>query len=165
MLDMTSKFAAVPREPGMLYTPSTPYLPPAPATVTEQEFPADVACLAEIRDLIAAAAGGMAAADDMILAASELAANAIVHGSGDGDTITVTVTVAGRDDVIRVDVTDPGQRDGMPCIRDVEDDFGSGRGMTIVDALASRWGFYRAAGGPKTTWAEFGNASAADTRV
>lgn len=146
MLDMTSITALAPREPGMHYAPP-------PAVIAEREFPADTTCLSAIRAFIDAAVTGRADATDIVLVGSELAANSIVHASRPGDMITVAVAVDG--DLVRVDVTDTGTGGDIPHVHDADDDSLSGRGMTLVDALSVRWGYYGDVPGAKTTWCEF----------
>lgn len=124
-------------------------------TITERDFPADLAVLKVIRAFIGGLADGLATADDAVLAGSELAANAIEHATPDGGSITVTVTVT--DDMIRVDVTD-ADPDSMPCVADADADAEEGRGLLLVGALASRWGCDFAPES-KTTWCEFATQS------
>ena len=64
------------------------------------------------------------------LLVSELVTNSIVHASG-----AVTLRASWGDDRLHVDVRDQGG--GTPTARDPET---SGRGLRIVDALATRWG-------------------------
>ena len=87
--------------------------------------------------------------DDAVLATSELVTNAIVHGEG-----VVTVHVWHGSTVVRVEVTDQGEATPVPRYghHDAAD---SGRGLMIVDMLATRWGVLPSAGGPgKTVWFE-----------
>ena len=79
------------------------------------------------------------AADDAILLASELVANALVHAR---DATAVTVTVAMTTALIRVDVHDDG-RTGIPHWREANTQAEDGRGFQIMNALAQRWGFTR----------------------
>jgi serine/threonine-protein kinase RsbW len=91
-------------------------------------------------------------ADDAVLATSELVTNAIVHGEG-----AVTVHVWYGSTVLRVEVTDQGE--ATPVARhDHHDAADSGRGLMIVDMLATSWGVLPRAGGPgKTVWFELEN--------
>ena len=76
---------------------------------------------------------GGAVADTAMLLVSELITNALRHGSG---AITLLVTPSPRE--IRVDVADesPLPPRARRAARDDED----GRGLLIVDSLASSWG-------------------------
>jgi anti-sigma regulatory factor (Ser/Thr protein kinase) len=85
---------------------------------------------------------------DLALVVSELVTNAITHsGLGEAGSIVLEVRlVPGR---VRVEVTDGGV--GFPDTRTSPGDQ-HGRGLTIVAALADRWG--RTRDGGTTVWAE-----------
>jgi anti-sigma regulatory factor (Ser/Thr protein kinase) len=92
---------------------------------------------------------GLAA--DAVLLTSELAANAIQHtASGQGGTFAVTICP--RPPAIRICVTDGGAPAG-PSITSPVSLAASGRGLAIVDTLASRWGHHAGPGG-RTVWFE-----------
>src|SRR5690606_32936191 len=78
--------------------------------------------------------------DDMITVASETVANAIKHtASGlEGGEVRVVLRDAGG--VYRLEVGDDGAAGARPHVKD-EVGAETGRGMRIVAALASRWGF------------------------
>lgn len=81
------------------------------------------------------------------LMASELLTNAVLYAGGD---IRLLVSVA--DGVIRVEVRDAsGDR---PVLRRPPADSTSGRGVAIIDALASRWGVDDVGSGGKAVWFE-----------
>lgn len=91
--------------------------------------------------------------DDVVLTASEVVANAVLHGAG-----PVTVWVWPGSHGLRVEVTDTGG--GTPQLtpgigpRDE-----GGRGLFIVDEIANRWGVVPADPGPgKTLWFEVDSA-------
>jgi DNA-binding NarL/FixJ family response regulator len=67
------------------------------------------------------------------LLVSEVVTNAIVHAGTE-----VEVSVELKADAIRIEVTD--KESGLPTPRDASDEETSGRGLALVDALASRWG-------------------------
>jgi anti-sigma regulatory factor (Ser/Thr protein kinase) len=74
--------------------------------------------------------------DDVVLVAHELAANAIVHGSSDQDEeVAITIRLEPRSVVIRV--SDSARTDAMPAPLEPTDWRESGRGMLIVDELAT----------------------------
>lgn len=92
-----------------------------------------------------------AARDDMLLIVSELVTNAIRHGrplATDG-TVHVDWTVTDRG--VGIEVTDGG--DGLPRAATQSDQGEGGRGLAIVDALATRWGVAHAATSTTTVWA------------
>ncbi len=89
-------------------------------------------------------------ADDVILCASELAANAALHSNSrlPGATFTVRILVS-RGDFIRIDVQD----DGGPSVPATTDPSGH-HGLDIVHALADKWGT-DGNHTMRTTWAIF----------
>jgi anti-sigma regulatory factor (Ser/Thr protein kinase) len=93
--------------------------------------------------------------DDVLLAASEVITNAVVHGEG-----PMAVRVWPNADVVRLEVTDNGR--AHPCANlDPTQDEENGRGLLIVDVLTSRWGVAPADPGPgKTLWFEIDQRAA-----
>ncbi|MEU8342550.1 Anti-sigma regulatory factor (Ser/Thr protein kinase) [Actinomadura meyerae] len=97
-------------------------------------------------------APGDALLGDMALVLDEFACNGIRHtASGRGGKIHISLRAG--DGVLRAEVTDEGAGGARPVLRDAADGE-SGRGLLIVEALASRWG-YRADGARTTVWADF----------
>ncbi len=83
---------------------------------------------------------------------SELCANAIAHtASGRGGVFTVEVDCP-RDGVARVSVTDDGGA-SVPAAGSLDLMAEGGRGLAMVAACTSRWGFSEAYPG-RTVWAE-----------
>jgi serine/threonine-protein kinase RsbW len=81
---------------------------------------------------------------------SELVTNAVVHGDG-----VITVAIECRSDAVAVAVGDDGE--GGPRIRNCSADADSGRGMVVVDSLASEWGVRPSSDGAgKAVWARIG---------
>jgi anti-sigma regulatory factor (Ser/Thr protein kinase) len=86
--------------------------------------------------------------DDVLLLASELATNAVLHTSG-------SVALFGwrtRNCEWRVEVTDESPERLPPAVRQLPTAAG-GRGLAIVDTLATHWGQRRIPGG-KSCWFE-----------
>ncbi|MGW7254931.1 ATP-binding protein [Streptomyces sp. NPDC054834] len=83
------------------------------------------------------------------LCVSELVTNVITH-VGASTPATLTVTMNGTD--LRIEIHDPDTR-AMPVLLDATDDAESGRGMTLVDAVATRWGILLHPD-RKVTWCE-----------
>lgn len=81
------------------------------------------------------------------LLTSEVVTNAIVHGRSGPQLV-----VAMEDDVIRVSVGDISP--DLPVRRLSHLDDVSGRGVVIVEELASAWGVQRQRGGGKQVWFE-----------
>ncbi|MEY9992254.1 anti-sigma regulatory factor (Ser/Thr protein kinase) [Streptomyces sp. V4I8] len=82
---------------------------------------------------------------------AELAANAALHGRIPGRDFLLLVYVVG--DTLRIEVTDT-RADSLPHVEQPAPDAESGRGLTIVDALADRWGVAPGLPPRKTVWAE-----------
>lgn len=92
-----------------------------------------------------------AAQDDVILVASELVTNAVVHsGALPGDTIHVRALLGrGR---VSISVQDPGLSGDSPRVRGPDGLQPEGWGLRIVKELAECWGFERDRG--HRVWAE-----------
>jgi anti-sigma regulatory factor (Ser/Thr protein kinase) len=80
----------------------------------------------------------------LLLMASELATNAVLHGRTD---FTVRVRVDPAD--VCIEVSDGNTRMPQPCLTPA--DATTGRGLAIIDASGLDWGAERHAGG-KTVW-------------
>ena len=85
---------------------------------------------------------------DAELIASELVTNAWAHGRGTG-AITMTITVA--DDAMRVEVC--SDSDGVPRQVSSSDESPDGRGLLLIESLASDWGHVRR-GSTLCVWAD-----------
>ncbi len=85
-------------------------------------------------------------ADTVALLVSELVTNALVHTEG-----PATLELRRQPDRIRVLVTDEHTR--LPRAQPADEDATGGRGMVLVDALATEWGV-EPSGTGKTVWAE-----------
>lgn len=72
-------------------------------------------------------------ADVSVLLVNELVANAIVHGEG---SISFSLEIGAGG--VRVAVTDEGEE--LPVLRASSPTAEGGRGLSIVDTLATRWG-------------------------
>ena len=81
------------------------------------------------------------------LLTDELVTNAIVHAHSKS-----YLFVRAAKGVVRVEVTDPDDR--LPSMATPDTDALGGRGLVIVNGLASAWGVERAADGGKTVWFE-----------
>ncbi|MGH3278426.1 MAG: ATP-binding protein [Trebonia sp.] len=104
-----------------------------------------------VRDFVGSTVNGCPVAGDVVLLASELATNAIVHtASGSGGTFCVCVHV--HDGGVGVEVSDLGS-DTVPSVHQPGSPGESGAGLWLVDTIADRWGFH---GGPtgRVVWFE-----------
>jgi anti-sigma regulatory factor (Ser/Thr protein kinase) len=87
-----------------------------------------------------------AVSESLMLVTSELVANAIWHADS-----VATVTLTRNGPSIRVEVADDGE--GVPQLRHPTATIAGGRGLLIIDGLASDWGSHRSGTG-KVVWAE-----------
>jgi serine/threonine-protein kinase RsbW len=115
---------------------------PASAELVQTWFPGQASAVSQARRFVADVLGdGFPGRDDVLLLVSEIAANAVRHSaSGDGGEFEVAVSVAG--DLVRVEVGDQGGTSEPQLTGEVAapDTLTGGRGLRIVDALATRWG-------------------------
>ncbi|MFD7514835.1 ATP-binding protein [Streptomyces niveus] len=104
-------------------------------TRSDASVPAARAFTREVIDA-ADAAIDRSALDDVLLCVSELATNAVRHGVPAGGALLVKV---GADEHrVRVECHDANRR--RPRLRHPADDDQTGRGLLLVEAIASRWG-------------------------
>jgi serine/threonine-protein kinase RsbW len=113
-------------------------------------FAAQPMQIAHARRFIAGVLSGFGAAEDIVLCVCELASNAVLHSCsrepGGQFTVRVSVSPGGR---IRAEVVDRGGPWGPEPAQDEE----HGRGLLIVDALATRWGVTGSEAG-RSAWLE-----------
>ena len=112
------------------------------------QMSSDVRLVASTRAIVASALDSATGpiVDIAVLLTDEVATNALLHGGGE---YTVALDL---DDVrIRVEVTDTCP--DPPIVYEPSIDREFGRGMAIVNALATAWGTERAGAG-KTVWFE-----------
>jgi len=120
-----------------------------PSARTFRGTPASVP---EARRFVAELLAGCPARETLMTCVSELCANAIAHtASGNGGVFTVEVDRP-RDGVARVAVTDDGGA-SVPAAGALDLMAEGGRGLAMVAACTTRWGFADAYPG-RTVWAE-----------
>ncbi|MEV8056718.1 MULTISPECIES: ATP-binding protein [Streptomyces] len=101
------------------------------------------------------------ASQSLALIAGELAANAVSHGHVPGRRFHLRLSVQpppGPDGrrapaSARIEVSD-ARDERRPVLRDRDDEAECGRGLLLVDALASKWGVAERGVG-KTVWCEY----------
>jgi anti-sigma regulatory factor (Ser/Thr protein kinase) len=93
--------------------------------------------------------GETSVVDNALLVTSELCTNAVLHGSG---RIDIFVTL--NPDALRIAVVDDGRRTPERWPKQVATPTLGGRGLRIVDALASTWGNNFDPTGRTRVWAE-----------
>ncbi|MGW5199127.1 ATP-binding protein [Streptomyces spiralis] len=89
--------------------------------------------------------------DPARLIVAELATNAATHGRVSGRNFQLLLYVVGR--TLRIEVTDT-RGDRLPHLQPAHPNEESGRGLTLVAALADRWGVTPGLPPRKTVWAE-----------
>ncbi len=128
-----------------MHTPATT----APGTrTTARTYPGKRDQVRHVRHDLQHTLAGCPAAADVILCASELAANAVLHSNSarPGGTITVRVHIAPGDHV-QIEVDDHGGHWTQPA-----PDPTRGRGLDIIRGLAADWGITNTPRG-RTIWA------------
>lgn len=135
-------------------------------------YPGDLSQMSTVREDLRADLTGFDAdfIDPLVLCASELVANAIEHSrSGDPDGHVVRALFPPTPNVLRLIVVDDGARESSPMIPTArtEEQWLSaerGRGLLMVDALATSWGVHPVVPFPfcadlgTAVWAEFAKA-------
>jgi serine/threonine-protein kinase RsbW len=137
-----------------------------PARPSARTFRGTPASVPEARRFVAELLAGCPAREALMTCVSELCANAIAHtASGNGGVFTVEVDLP-RPGVARIAVTDEGGP-SLPTARRLDPAVGrldltadrldlmaeGGRGLAMVAACTSRWGYADAYPG-RTVWAE-----------
>jgi len=116
----------------------------APLIGWSRSFPATPEQAGETRRFLTAILKGHPA-DDAILCLSELVTNATIHSRSQQPGGCLTVRVQLHDDHLCVEVCDQGG----PWTETAHEDGQTGRGLLIVDRLASTWG---RSGNAETGW-------------
>jgi anti-sigma regulatory factor (Ser/Thr protein kinase) len=127
----------------MVATPPT-HLKPTQLNQCRVRLAASPAAAGEARSQVRAAIrdwGVPVDPDTAVLLASELVTNAITHETGGSVTLGIGC-FRGR---LRVDVYDTSR--SFPVVSDAPGDAETGRGLMLVAALATEWGFYRTPAG------------------
>jgi anti-sigma regulatory factor (Ser/Thr protein kinase) len=112
------------------------------------QLPRDTSSAAAARDLVARAVGDGDRTDDIVLVTSELVTNAVRYGTG-----PIDVTLTSAPWLLRLEVSSPSAT-GEPIVRVPGPADPGGRGLALVQALTSRWGWERSAE-RLAVWAEF----------
>jgi anti-sigma regulatory factor (Ser/Thr protein kinase) len=114
----------------------------------QRDFEPEPKSAQAVRRFVEGALAGDPLLDDILLTASEFAANVIRHAR-----TRFTVRLISSDDRVRVEVSD-----GSSIIPAVEDLSESYRGLRMIDAVSTQWGVDATENG-KTVWAEFADTS------
>lgn len=106
--------------------------------VRSADFLVDGRSVADARSFVADASGGHPRRDDAVLLVSEVATNAVLYGSANG-VERFRVVVRSSPARIYAAVVDGGG-EGAPSLKRHAADAEHGRGLEIVDLVASTWG-------------------------
>ncbi|MEU8038766.1 ATP-binding protein [Streptosporangium sp. NPDC049078] len=81
------------------------------------------------------------ALDDVVLLLSEVVTNSVVHSdSGRTATGSVTVCLGLGGNMVHAEVIDDGSATSLPFVRATDLDSDGGRGLLLVEAMATAWG-------------------------
>lgn len=127
---------------------TVPTPPASPAGLVVPSVPRSVSQVRAYARSVCEQAGLGQHAETLALLVSEVATNALVHGSGD-----VRVSVQAQGGRLRVEVGDDGKARPKPRTADLDAE--GGRGLALVEALASSWGVDPRPPG-KVVWFELG---------
>lgn len=124
-----------------------------------RSFPGLAEHLSEVRRFTAAVLGDHPGAEDVVLAASELAANAILHTASGGPDGRFVVRLATFTNHWQLRVDDSGGAN-VPRLCDGDrTDSEAGRGLALVAALSTGWGVIGDEHS-RAVWAEFSHSPA-----
>ncbi|MEV6864930.1 ATP-binding protein [Streptosporangium subroseum] len=129
----------IPADPDTMWPPRLGHAP-----TNSQRFAATPSQVRPARTFVAELLGDdHPCRDDAMLLTSELATNAIEHPTGPADRpqeflITLTFVLNG----VLITVQDPGSSQ-IPCLKNTGPYATGGRGLALVNTLATRWGFHR----------------------
>ena len=105
---------------------------------TTRRFPGRHDQVFRARQFVTEALGQVPVLDEVVLLVSELCTNALLHtASGEGGTFEVPVLPGPS--CVRVEVRDDGS-DQIPAAVPPDTSAEDGRGLSLVDLLADRWG-------------------------
>lgn len=114
--------------------------------LTVPSLPASIASVRRFAVGACRASGHGQMCEVVALLVSEIATNALVHGTGE-----VQVRVTTRGAAVRVEVADDSPRMPEPRAAGLLEE--GGRGLALVESLASQWGVHRQGSG-KVVWFE-----------
>lgn len=114
--------------------------------VIEREFRPEAGAVSAAREFVVSHVGHPSMEDSLRLAVSELATNAVMHARS-----SFRIRIVSTSAQVRIEVDDESER--LPVRHDQRHEHVTGRGMGIVEHLASRWGVTPTERG-KSVWFE-----------
>ena len=118
-------------------------------------LPCEPSAARNVRDALRASPGLEPMLDEVMLVASELVTNAVVHSGGD-ERHSLSVVVSRSDSAVLISVRDPGLSADEAKIRADRGSEVEGRGLMLVERLSNRWGTRR--NGSYLVWAQLEQA-------
>ncbi|TDC51290.1 ATP-binding protein [Actinomadura sp. KC345] len=133
-----------------------------PPRMARRVFPAEITTPRTAREFTQATVQGWGlteGVEDIVVAVSELATNALRHGM-EGlpqplPLCPIQLVLIGHPRRLVVSVTDPGGRAPEPVASDPDRFVEGGRGLLVVGAVSDAWGWAPLATGGKAVWAAF----------
>ena len=125
-------------------------------------LPFDMSAAGRARALVEEQLGSSPRVADISLVVSELVTNAVEHGEppvmfGIDSSVDTSTDPNTDPNTVRIRVTVSDEGGGEPRVRAAADHAIGGRGLALVEMLASRWQ-WRRDGKRLTVWAEFDSA-------
>lgn len=124
------------------------------------EFPGAASSVGAARSWAREMLTGRAAEEmvsDVVLLLSEVITNSVIHSdSGRGPDGLVTVFLAAGAGIVHAEVVDAGSATSLPVVREVTDDSDGGRGLLLVDLLATTWGIHHDDQAGNAVWFQVG---------
>jgi hypothetical protein len=111
--------------------------------IEHRDFEPRPAAVGAVRTFVREALAGSPLQDDVVLVASELAANVVRHAQ---TAFTVSLAV---EDSVRLEVSDGSSI--IPALEELSESY---RGLRLVEAAAAQWGIELTANGKKV-WVDF----------
>ncbi|MGW2227266.1 ATP-binding protein [Streptomyces formicae] len=135
-------------------------MPPTPSTSSSQRFfEARPNSVRQAREFVTETLNRWslrARTEDIRLCVSELATNAVIHGTVPGRGFIVRLVLSENDDLVRLEVHDSRRR--QPFLHEPAATDLSGRGLILVAALSDGWGVEERATIGKIVWSCFKDA-------
>ncbi|WP_046469406.1 ATP-binding protein [Allosalinactinospora lopnorensis] len=122
-----------------------------PDIVSHRWFPGHPNSVREVRRFIADRLNTCPRTNDAVLLASELATNALQHTRSAKWSVGFHVTIEHTEgQTVRITIHDAGSHENTPHVTTPEPDGEHGRGLHLVNTLATKWGSHVTFSGRRT---------------